>query len=88
MKIKPGFKLKSENSQTYIVCDKSVNPSFNSTIFLTETSEHLWKMLQSGTVNKEEMLNSLLENFNISTVLALNNIDVFIRTLKENGILE
>lgn len=88
MKIKPGFKLKSENGQTYIICDKSANPSFNSTILLTETSEYLWKMLQGGTANKEQLLNGLLENFDISTVLALNNIDVFIKTLKENGIIE
>ena len=88
MKIKPGFKLKRENGETYIVCDKSINPSFNSTIILTESSEYLWKMIQDGTVNKEQLLNGLLDKFEISAVLALSNIDIFIKTLKENGILE
>lgn len=88
MKIKQGFNLKNEHGQTYIVCDKNIHPGFNSTIVLTETSEHLWNMLKSGTINKEQMLKALLEKFDISTVLALNNIDVFIKTLKENGILE
>ncbi len=88
MKIKQGFSLKTENGQTVIICNKNVNKDFNSTIFLTDTSVYLWNMLQSGNSSKEQMLNGLLDNFDISTVLALNDIDVFIRILKENGILE
>lgn len=88
MKIKQGFRLKNENGQTIVVCDKNINPTFNSTITLTETSAFLWNMMQDKTTTKEEMLNGLLCNFDISTVLALNNIDIFIKILKENGILE
>lgn len=88
MKIKQGFSLKTEDGQTVIVVDKNINRDFNSTIFLTDTSVFLWNLLQNGNPTKEQMLNALLDNFDISTVLALNNIDVFIRTLKENGILE
>lgn len=88
MKIKKGFSLKTKNGQTVIMCDKSVNKDFNSTIFLSSTSVFLWNLLQNGTPTKEQMLRGLLDNFDISTVLALNNIDVFIKTLKENGILE
>lgn len=88
MKIKQGFSLKTEDGQTVIVVNKNINRDFNSTIFLTDTSVFLWNLLQNGDPTKEQMLNALLDNFDISTVLALNNIDVFIRTLKENGILE
>lgn len=88
MKIRQGFNLKTENGQTVVVCDKNINRDFNSTIVLTETSAFLWNMIQNENTSKEKMLNGLLDNFDISTVLALNNIDVFIRTLKENGIIE
>lgn len=88
MKIKEGFTLKKENGQLIIICDKTLYPSFTSVIVLTETSALLWDLLKYKNATKEEMLNALLEKFDISTVLALNNIDVFIRTLKENGILE
>ena len=89
MKIKQGFSTKTENGETVIICDKSINPDFNSTIQLTETSLLLWNMLINHTdVTKEQMLNALLEKYDISTVLALSNIDIFIKTLKENGILE
>lgn len=88
MKIKNGFFLKKENGQNIIVCDKSIVKDFTSTIVLTEPSAYLWNLLQSENATKEKMLNGLLKEFDISTVLALSNIDVFIRTLKENGILE
>ena len=88
MKIKQGFDLKTENGQTVIICDKTINKDFNSTIFLTDTSVFLWNMVKNESVTKEQMLNGLLKNFDISTVLALNDIDVFIRILKENGIFE
>lgn len=88
MKIKQGFNLKTENGQTVIVCDKSVNRDFNSTILLTETSAYLWDLLQNENATKEQMLHGLLQRFDISTVLALSDIDIFIRILRENGILE
>ena len=88
MKIKQGFKLKKENGQNVIICDNNINKDFNSTIFLTDTAAYLWNLLQNQNVNKEQMLHGLLDNFDISTVLALNDIDIFIKTLKENGILE
>ena len=88
MKIKQGFSLKEINGQSIIVCDKNIYPNFNAVIALTDTSVLLWNMLINGTATKEEMLNELLHKFDISTVLALNNIDVFVRTLNENGILE
>lgn len=88
MKIKQGFSLKKENGQTIIVCDKSIHRNFSSIILLSDTSAYLWKLIQEENATKEQMLNGLLQNFDISTVLALSDIDVFIKTLKENGILE
>lgn len=88
MKIKDGFNIKAEDGITFVVCDKSSNRNFTANIQLTDTSTFLWKLLKSGDKTKEQMLNALLQEFDISAVLALNNIDVFIRTLKENGIIE
>lgn len=88
MKIKYGFSLKKENGETIVVCDKNIHRNFNSIILLSDTSAYLWELLQNENATKEQMLNGLLKKFDISTVLALSDIDVFIKTLKENGILE
>ena len=88
MKIKNGFSLKKEDGQAIIVCDKTLHPDYTSVIALTDTSAYLWDLLKNENATKEQMLNAMLNKFDISTVLALNDIDVFIRTLNENGILE
>ena len=87
MKLKKGFILKRENGQNVVLCtDKSIN--FNSSIMLGETNAFLFEKLLEKERSKEELLNLLLDNFDVSTVLALNDIDVFIRILKENGVME
>ncbi len=89
MKIKKGFSLVKNNGQNVIVCDKSIIKDYTSNIVLNETSSFLWHLLsEDENITKERMLNLLLQKYDISTVLALNDIDVFVKTLKEHGILE
>lgn len=85
MRIKDGFSLKNFEGQYTVVSD---NGELENTIVLTDTSLFLWNLLKEKNASKTEMLNALLSNFDISTVLALGNIDVFLRTMKENGIIE
>lgn len=85
MRIKKEFRIENlSGNQT--VC--SEDPEFNSTIVLNDTALFLWNLLEEKDASKAEMLNGLLDNFEISTVLALNDIDVFLRTMKEYGIIE
>ena len=84
MHIKDGFTVKNLQGQMTVVAEKGID----NTIVLTETALFLWKMLENGNSTKSEMLNALLDNFEISTVLALGDIDVFLRTMRENGIIE
>lgn len=87
MRIKEGFSLVNRSGQRVVEAN-SGSSELNSAIVLTETSAFLWNLLKEKDVTKTEMLNALLENFEISTVLALGDIDVFVRTMKENGIIE
>ena len=88
MRIKDGFKLVNMQGQNTVVLNNGKSVSFNNTIVLADTAAFLWKMLENGSPTKKEMLNALLLNFDISTVLALSDIDIFLRTMRENGILE
>lgn len=85
MRIKDGFSLKNFEGQYTVVSD---NGELENTIVLTDTALFLWNLLKEKNASKTEMLNALLSNFDISTVLALGNIDVFLRTMKDNGITE
>ncbi len=87
MRIKEGFNL-IERSGQWVVTAENTDARLENSIVLTGTSVFLWNLLKEKEVTKTEMLNELLENFEISTVLALGNIDVFVRTMRENGIIE
>lgn len=88
MRIKDGFELKNLHGDYIVISkEKTVTMPHNS-IILADTAVFLWNLLKKQDVTKAEMLNALIENYDISTVLALGNIDVFIRTMRENGIIE
>ena len=88
VKIKKGYKLKLLSGQYTVVADRRTVKSFNNLIVLNETAVYLWNLISERNITKQEMLQSLLDNSNLSTVLALGDIDVFVRTMRENGIIE
>lgn len=88
MKIKKGFKLKNISGRQTVVADRRRVKDFNSLIILSESAVILWEMLASGEYTKEELTAELIENMKISKTQASGNVKVFIKTLKDNGILE
>ena len=88
LRIKEGFELKNIHGDHIVVSNDATVAVLQNSIILTDTTIFLWNLLKQKDVTKTEMLNALIENFDISTVLALGNIDVFVRTMRENGIIE
>ena len=88
MRIKEGFELKNLHGDHIVVSKEKTAYMPNNSIVLADTAVFLWNLLKEKDVSKTDMLNALIENFDISTVLALGNIDVFVRTMRENGIIE
>lgn len=87
MKIRDGFELINRDGQNLIVYTKN-DIVFNDAITLNETMAFLWECIKNGCTTKERLLDLLLNKYDISTVLALNDIDIFVKTLNQNGILE
>ncbi len=84
LRIKSGFDIVNVDEH-YVI--KGEN-SLNQTIILDEISLFLWNNLKDKDFSKNEMLDLLLKAFEISTVLALGEIDKFVRILRENEIIE
>ena len=85
MKIKNDFFLSVIDGQNVV---KSKSGNLNDTIFLNETAAYLWSELEHSELTKEELLSKLLSRFDISTVLALNDIDIFVKTLEKYRMLD
>lgn len=88
MKIKESFVLVRRDGQNFVECTDKTNSSFNTSLSLSATAAFLFRQLKKKPQTKEELFKTLLETFDISTVLALNDIDTFIKILGKNGILE
>lgn len=84
MRINSGFDIVNVDGHYVIKGEKSLNQ----TIILDEISLFLWNNLKDKEFTKNEMLELLLNKFEISTVLALGEIDKFVRILRENEIIE
>ncbi len=81
MKLKSGYYIEKENEMYKI-------KPIDKTVALSEIGVFLWECIKEKDLNSSELLNLLLDKFEISTVLALGEIDTFIKCMKENGIFE
>ena len=85
MKLKNGYTLiEIDGSFKVLSPDNAQINDFD----LSEYGAFLWHCLNKSELSNAELLNKLLDAFQISTVLALGEIDTFIKKCKENGILE
>ena len=85
MKIKDEFFIKSENGQNIV---KNKTKNIDNVIVLGNTATMLFGLLKEKDCSQDEMLEFILQNTDISTVLALNDLNVFIKLMKENDIFE
>lgn len=85
MKIKIGYSIIPKN-EGFIVCFNG--KPLKKPILLNNISAYLWNLLEKEDLTTAQMLDSTLKAFDISTVLALGEIDTFIKLVKENGIVE
>ncbi len=76
------------DGQNTVVSDGKTVPPLNAAIVLNTSAAFLWDLCSKKDVSKEQMFNALVNNFDISTVLALSDIDVFVKTLNAYGIFE
>lgn len=88
MKIKSDFFLKEIDGNFVVTAKGEATKTFSSSIVLQKTAVFLWELLKEQDLTKEQLVNALLQEFEISTVLALSDVDSFFKILKENGILE
>ena len=88
MKLKKNYELLELNGQLNVVYNGEPTGAIFDSVTLSDIAKVLWNLIEERDVTKADMLEALITKFDISTVLALGNIDTFVRILKENGINE
>ncbi|MEE1173566.1 MAG: PqqD family protein [Ruminococcus sp.] len=87
MRIKKDFVLRKVADVYVVVPVNSLTLDFNGIINLNETGAFLFKLLQSGA-DKQELVNKLLEEYEVEPEKASADIDVFLEKVKDADILE
>lgn len=87
MKIKSGFVVREIAGQSVVVALGDAGKIFNGIIKLNETGRVIWDMLSAGA-EREEMIERLLETYEVDRTVLERDCDLFLQTLKEKNILE
>lgn len=87
MKIKEDFILRKVADSYVVVPVNDMTIDFNGIINLNETGAFLFEILQKGA-DKQELLDKLISEYEVTSEKAEDDIDVFIQKLKDADILE
>ncbi len=87
MKIKEDFLLRKVADSYVVVPVNSMSLDFNGIINLNETGAFLFELLQKGA-EKQDLLDRMLEEYEVAPEKAEIDIDNFIKKVKEADILE
>ena len=87
MKIKEDFILRKVADYYVVVPVNDMTVDFNGIINLNETGAFLFEILQKGA-DKQELLDKLLSEYEVTSEKAEADIEVFIQKLKDADILE
>ena len=87
MKIKDDFALRKVADSYVVVPVNSITLDFNGVINLNETGAFLFEQLQKG-IEKEELVEKMLDEYDVTREKASADIDLFINKLKDADVFE
>lgn len=87
MKIKDDFVLRKVADSYVVVPVNSLTLDFNGVINFNETGAFLFEQLQKG-IEKEELVEKMLDEYDVTREKASADIDLFINKLKDADVFE
>ena len=87
MKIKSGFIVKEIAGQYVVIALGAASKIFNGIIKLNDSGKFIWDKLVVGA-DKDDIVNALLEEYDVDRTVAEADVDKFIDELKGANILE
>ncbi len=87
MKIKEGFIVRTVAGSNIVLPLGSQKVEFDGIMTINETGLFLWSLLEKGA-EREELLDAILNEYEVTRELATRDVDRFIEKLSGAGILE
>lgn len=86
-KLKEGFILREIGGQVMAVPVGQQTSELHGMVALSESGGLLWKALEKGG-DEETLANVLVENYEVEYDIALADVEKFLNSLKEQGVLK
>lgn len=87
MKIKEGFILRRIAGEMVVVPVGEMMVSFNRILSLSDTGAFIWQLLAENDLSKDEILERMLDEYEVDRQLAARDIDRFIASLQAADLL-
>ncbi|MBR5924644.1 MAG: PqqD family protein [Bacteroidales bacterium] len=88
MKIKDGFILRTICGEHVVVGEGLAQVNFNKLLSLNETAAFLWKEVQGKEFTKEDLVQLLLDNYEVTAEVAGPDVDKLLNTWIAEGVVE
>lgn len=87
MKIKNGFISRQVAGNNVVVATGELSKGFNGVIKLNESGLILWNKLVASA-DREQLIDALLEEYDIDRTIAEADVDKFVGVLRDAGAIE
>lgn len=86
MRIKDGYMLR-QFLDKWVAVDVHTQPDRPGMITMNKTGAFLWELLERG-VTREQLLQAMLEQYEVTEDMAGRELDGFLNRLRQKGILD
>jgi len=88
MKIKEGFILRQICGEYVVVGEGLAQVNFNKMLSLNESAAYLWKAVEGKEFTEEDLIQLLLDQYEVTREVAANDVKKLIAIWKEQGVAE
>ena len=86
MQIKKDFTIQKVGTSYVAVAVGETSKTFHGMVRLNDTGAFLWKLLSEKDCSEEDLVNALLEEYDVSREIAAKDVHTVVKSLEENGI--
>lgn len=87
MRLKSGFVLEEVGGTFLAVAVGERAEELKALIKLNSTGAFLWKILAQRDVSEDELVEALLEEYEVTPEVAKNSVQSFVKAISEGGLL-
>lgn len=88
MKIKDGYILQEIAGSHIVISIKKDADHFDGIVQLNNVGALLWKEIEKTSCTKNDLVNIIIQKYNIDLETALHDVSVFLNVLHTKGFLE